>query len=44
MINTADLCDAHGSAVHVAHPMFRSYGGNRACGGQIETVKALEDN
>lgn len=44
MLSTADLCDAHGGAVRVAAPLFRSYGGVRECCGRIETVKTFDDN
>jgi regulator of ribonuclease activity A len=43
-IHTADLCDAHEGKVHVVSPMFRSYGGRSAFGGQIATLKVFEDN
>lgn len=43
-IHTADLCDAHEGKVHVVSPMFRSYGGRAAFGGQIATLKVFEDN
>lgn len=44
MRSTADLCDEHGEAVHVAQPLLRSFGGRRECCGCIETVKTFEDN
>ena len=41
---TADLCDAHGDAVRVVAPIFRSFGKVRAFAGGIVTVKVPEDN
>lgn len=41
---TADLCDAHGDAVRVAQPIFRTYGGYASFGGPIATLKLFEDN
>jgi regulator of ribonuclease activity A len=41
---TADLCDAYSEQVQVAAPLFRDYGGTRAFGGPIATVKVHEDN
>lgn len=43
-IQTADLCDAHEGKLRVVSPMFRSYGGRAAFGGQIATLKVFEDN
>lgn len=43
-IQTADLCDEHEDKLRICSPMFRSYGGRRACGGQISTLKLFEDN
>jgi regulator of ribonuclease activity A len=43
-IQTADLCDEHGSIIKVADPLFKMYGAKSAFGGQIETVKVHEDN
>lgn len=43
-IQTADLCDAHGDAVHIVAPMFSSFGGHSAFGGPIATLKVFEDN
>ncbi|NMG76638.1 ribonuclease E activity regulator RraA [Aromatoleum diolicum] len=43
-IQTADLCDAHEGKLRVVSPMFRSYGGRTAFGGQIATLKVFEDN
>lgn len=41
---TADLCDAHEGRIRVLAPMFRSFGGRRAFGGAIATLKVFEDN
>jgi regulator of ribonuclease activity A len=41
---TADLCDAHEGRTRVLAPMFRSFGGRRAFGGAIATLKVFEDN
>ena len=41
---TADLCDAHEGKIRVAAPMFCSFGGRRAFGGPIATLKIFEDN
>lgn len=43
-IQTADLCDAHDDKVSVVAPMFRSFGGHTAFGGEIATLKLFEDN
>lgn len=43
-IQTADLCDAHEGKLRVVTPMFRSYGGRSAFGGEIATLKVFEDN
>lgn len=43
-ISTPDLCDAHPDLVRVVTPMFRNYGGRKAFGGPIVTVKCFEDN
>jgi regulator of ribonuclease activity A len=43
-IRTADLCDAAESILQVVTPMFISYGGRPAFGGQISTLKLFEDN
>lgn len=42
--HTADLCDAHEDRVRVLAPMLRSYGGARASGGPVRTLKIFEDN
>ncbi len=44
LIQTADLCDAHGERVAVVTPMFTSFGGRSAFGGEITTLKVFEDN
>ncbi|MDF2445692.1 MAG: ribonuclease activity regulator protein RraA [Moraxellaceae bacterium] len=41
---TCDLCDDHPDHVRVCEPMFASFGGREAFGGQIVTVKCHEDN
>lgn len=41
---TADLCDKYPELVKVADPIFKSFGGRAAFGGQINTVKVHEDN
>lgn len=41
---TCDLCDDHPDEVRVCEPMFGSFGGRSAFGGQIVTVKCHEDN
>ena len=43
-ISTPDLCDAHPDLVRVVTPMFNNYGGRKAFGGPIVTVKCFEDN
>lgn len=42
--STSDLCDAHPDLVRVVTPMFANYGGRRAFGGGIVTIKCFEDN
>jgi regulator of ribonuclease activity A len=41
---TPDLCDAYPELVRVMEPLFKNYGGRRAFGGEIVTVKCYEDN
>lgn len=41
---TCDLCDDHPDNVSVCEPMFASFGGREAFGGEIVTVKCHEDN
>jgi regulator of ribonuclease activity A len=42
--STADLYDANEGKVHVALPLFQSYGLKKKFSGQIYTVKCFEDN
>ncbi|HET8849452.1 MAG TPA: putative 4-hydroxy-4-methyl-2-oxoglutarate aldolase, partial [Marinobacter sp.] len=42
-IITPDLCDEF-PEVQVVGPGFNNYGGNKAFGGEIVTVKCFEDN
>ena len=42
-IITPDLCDEFPD-VQVVEPGFRNYGGHKAFGGEIVTVKCFEDN
>lgn len=41
---TCDLCDDHPDHVRVCEPLFASFGGREAFGGEIVTVKCHEDN
>ncbi|HMQ54354.1 MAG TPA: ribonuclease E activity regulator RraA [Anaerolineae bacterium] len=41
---TADLCDEHASAVEIADPIFRDFGGQKSFYGRIATLKVFEDN
>ncbi len=41
---TCDLCDDNPEDVRVCEPMFASFGGRDAFGGEIVTVKCHEDN
>lgn len=41
---TTDLCDAHPEKVHVLQLQLRDYGGRTAFHGEIETIRAFEDN
>ena len=41
---TADLCDEFGDDVHVAHPIFRDWGGVERFAGPIATLRVHEDN
>ena len=43
-VSTADLFDAHRDDVRVGEPGLRHFGGVRAFGGEIATVKVHEDN
>lgn len=40
----ADLCDEFIDEIQIAEPIFRSYGGRLAFGGQVVVVKVFEDN
>lgn len=44
MPKTTDLCDQYGEQVHVAEPVFRSYGARSAFHGPVQTVRVHEDN
>ncbi len=44
MFSTADLFDANEGKVHVALPLFQSYGKRTQFSGTVYTVKCLEDN
>ena len=41
---TPDLCDDNPELVKIVEPIFNNYGGKRAFGGEIVTVKCHEDN
>ncbi len=41
---TCDLCDENPELVKIVEPLFTNYGGKRAFGGEIVTVKCHEDN
>ncbi|HDS1757982.1 ribonuclease E activity regulator RraA [Pseudomonas sp. M5] len=41
---TPDLCDAYPDLVQVLEPMFSNFGGRDSFGGQIVTIKCIEDN
>ncbi len=43
-IVTPDLCDENPETVSVVAPIFNTYGGKSAFGGEIVTVKCFEDN
>jgi regulator of ribonuclease activity A len=43
-LRTADLCDRYSDELEVCEPLFRDYGGRRAFGGAIATIKCFEDN
>ena len=43
-LRTADLCDQYSDELDVCEPLFRDYGGRRAFGGPIATIKCFEDN
>ncbi|MCX7897932.1 MAG: ribonuclease E activity regulator RraA [Rhodocyclaceae bacterium] len=42
--STCELSDAHGDAVRIAAPIFRSFGGLSRFWGEIATLKLYEDN
>ena len=44
MHRTADLCDDHADSLQVAEIFFLDLGGHRAFHGEIQTIKAFEDN
>ena len=41
---TADICDAHGSAVRTTKPVFSNYGRRSAFCGPVRTLRVFEDN
>jgi len=41
---TADLCDDHADLLHIAELSFRDLGGRQTFHGEIQTIKAFEDN
>lgn len=41
---TADLCDDHADSLHIAELNFRDLGGRKTFHGEIQTIKAFEDN
>jgi len=41
---TPDLCDDNPELIKIVEPIFNNYGGKRAFGGEIVTVKCHEDN
>ena len=43
-IVTPDLCDAYPELVRIVEPLFNNYGGRKAFGGEILTIKCHEDN
>lgn len=43
-VQTADLCDQFEAELRICAPIFHSYGGRAAFGGQITTLKLHEDN
>lgn len=44
MIPVCDLCDAWPDLVRPLDPVFRSFGGNHAFFGPVETIRTHEDN
>lgn len=43
-ISTPDLCDSYSDELSIAQPLFRHYGGRKAFGGPISTVRCQADN
>jgi regulator of ribonuclease activity A len=43
-ISTPGLCDAHEGSIRIVGPGLRSFGGHRAFGGEIVTLRCFEDN
>ncbi len=43
-MKTADLCDHHSDRVQMAEEAFADFGGRILFSGQIQTIKAFEDN
>lgn len=43
-MKTADLCDHHSDRVQMAEETFADFGGRILFSGQIQTIKAFEDN
>lgn len=43
-VQVADLCDEFIDEIQIADPMFSSYGGESAFGGEVSVVKVFEDN
>ena len=41
---TADLCDVFPGSIHLVDPIFRDFGGVSRFAGEIETLRAFEDN
>lgn len=44
LFKTTDLYDDHLESLQVAAPIFRDFGGRSSFGGQIATLKAVDDN
>ncbi len=43
-VQVADLCDEFIDEIQIAEPIFRSFGGREAFGGEVAVVKVFEDN
>jgi len=43
-LKTTDLCDEHSDDLRIMAPIFLDYGGVKAFGGLVSTVKVFEDN